>query len=98
MVRHVAMRPFATRAIAVLGLSAALTGCGSTSGRASAEGPEKSCRATVLDTLGRVLARVYHEGVSSERTASAQHMIAASLPLRKAVEAATPAATRAAAA
>jgi hypothetical protein len=97
MVRHVAIRPFATRAIAVLALSAALAGCGSTSGQASAEGPEKSCPATVLDTLGRVLARVYHEGIFSERTASAQHMIAASLPLRKAVEEANPTATRAAA-
>jgi hypothetical protein len=91
------MRPFATRAIAVLALSAALAGCGSTSGQASAEGPEKSCPASVLDTLGRVLARVYHEGIFSERTASAQHMIAASLPLRKAVEEANPTATRAAA-
>jgi hypothetical protein len=97
MVRHVAMRPWATRAVAVLALSAVLAGCGSTSGRASAEGPEKSCPATVLDTLGRVLARVYHEGVFSERTASAEHMIAASLPLRKAVEEANPAASRAAA-
>jgi hypothetical protein len=98
MVRPVGLRPFATRATAVLALSAALAGCGSTSGSASAEGPEKSCPATVLDTLGRVLARVYREGVFSERTASARHMIAASLPLRKAVEEANPAAVRAAAA
>jgi hypothetical protein len=93
------MRQFATRAMVVLALSAALaalTGCGS-SGRASAEGPAKSCPATVLDTLARVLSRVYHEGVFSERTASAQHMIAASRPLRKAVEEANPAATKAAA-
>ena len=98
MVRHVGMRPFATRAAAVLALSAALAGCGSTSGRASAEGPAKSCPATVLDTLARVLSRVYHEGVFSERTASAEHLIAASLPLRRAVEEANPAATKAAAA
>jgi hypothetical protein len=98
MVRHVGMRPFATRAAAVLALSAALAGCGSTSGRASAEGPAKSCPATVLDTLARVLSRVYHEGVFSERTASAEHMIAASLPLREAVEEANPAAAKAAAA
>jgi hypothetical protein len=98
MVRRVGMPPLAARALAVLGLSAALAGCGSTSGRASGEGPEKSCPATVLDTLGRVLARVYHEGVFSERTASARHMIGASLPLRRAVEEANPAAARAAAA
>jgi hypothetical protein len=92
------MAPFAARASVVLVVCAALSGCSSTSGRASADGPNKSCPATVLDTLGRVLARVYHEGVFSERTASARHMIGASLPLRAALEAGDPAGAKAAAA
>ena len=77
------------RVCAVPAVALALAGCGSaTSGAigASAEAPPTSCPATVLHTLGRVLARVYHEGVSSERTASARHLIEASLPLRRAVE------------
>jgi hypothetical protein len=74
-----------------------LAGCGSATKRASAEGPPKSCEATVLDTLGRVLQRIYREGVFSERTASARHMIESSLPLRQALEASSPTAARAAA-
>lgn len=73
-------------------LLAALAGCGS----GAADAP-RSCPATVLDTLGKVLQRVYAEGVFSERTASARHMIGASLPLRRAVEAGDAAATAAAA-
>jgi hypothetical protein len=88
--------PFA-RSAAVLVVVAVLAGCGSATKRASAEGPPKSCQATVLDTLGRVLARVYREGIFSERTASARHMIEASLPLRQALEADSPTAARIAA-
>ena len=40
-----------------------------------------------MATLGSVLLRVYDEGVRSERTASAEHLIEHSLPLRRAIEA-----------
>jgi hypothetical protein len=87
---------------------AVLAGCGSTVGaspaaRASADpdppasGAGLSCAATVLDTDGRVLERVYNEGVSSERTASAQHLIAGSAALRRAVESGSAASAREAA-
>ncbi len=92
MLRRVKMSQLAVAALAV----ATLAGCGSSSG-ASAEGPPKSCEATVLDTLSRVLARIYGEGVFSERTASARHMIEASLPLRRALESESRQATVAAA-
>src|ERR1700760_2458116 len=46
-----------------------------------------SCAATVLDALGHVATRVYGEGISSERTASAIGMIESSAALRTAVEA-----------
>jgi hypothetical protein len=45
-----------------------------------------SCAATVLDALGHVATRVYGEGISSERTASATRMIESSAALRTAVE------------
>ncbi len=45
-----------------------------------------SCAATVLDALGHVATRVYREGISSERTASATRMIKSSAALRTAVE------------
>jgi hypothetical protein len=83
-------------ALALPALLALLAACGASS-QASGEAPRRSCPATVVDTLSRVLARVYREGVFSERTASARHMIAASLPLRKAVEESNPTATAAAA-
>lgn len=85
------------RTAAVLGMITMLAGCGSATNGASAEGPPKSCPATVLDTLGRVLNRIYRQGVFSERTASARHMIEASLPLRRALETNSPSAARAAA-
>jgi len=44
------------------------------------------CSAAVLGTLSSVLARVYREGVRSERTASAEYMITHSAPLREALE------------
>jgi hypothetical protein len=56
-----------------------------------------TCPQTVMTTLGSVLHRVYEEGVSSERTASAEHLIERSAPLRTAIEAGSPSAARAAA-
>jgi hypothetical protein len=56
-----------------------------------------SCPETVVDTLGRVVRRVYREGVASERTGSARHLIAGSVPLREAVQAGNAAAATAAA-
>ncbi|HWF31789.1 MAG TPA: hypothetical protein VG188_04450 [Solirubrobacteraceae bacterium] len=55
-----------------------------------------SCAATVLDALGHVATRVYREGVSSERTASATRMIESSAALRTAVEEGNAAKARAA--
>jgi hypothetical protein len=91
----------------LLGL-AALAGCGSTL-RGGAAAPAMAtldptastavlgCPSTVLDTLSDVLERVYHEGVSSERTGSARYMITTSAALREAVESGNKAAARAAA-
>ncbi len=97
----------AMRATVVLGLTAALAGCGSSSpngaiARAGNGGPpaisaRSGCAATVIDTLGRIARRVYDEGISSERTAAARHLIETSLPLREAVEAGNALAARAAA-
>ena len=64
--------------LAVLALTLALAGCGgsSGSGRAAPDATiATNCPATVLDTLGRVRARVYREGVASERTRCALRMI-----------------------
>lgn len=88
--------------IALLALCAVLTGCGTSlptsgSARASTTGASSSCAASVLDTVGHVLTRIYHEGVFSERTASASHFIETSATLREAVEADSPKAARAAA-
>jgi len=85
------------RATILLLALAVLGGCGSTlkTGQASpalatfahtSAKASRSCPATVLKTLGNVLSRVYHEGVFSERTASAQYMITHSVALREAVE------------
>ncbi len=78
-------------ALAVL---AVLAGCGSTLNRATGENASAdvdaqspgSCPATALEALGRVAARVYREGVSSERTLSALRAIEGSAQLRRAVE------------
>jgi hypothetical protein len=72
-------------------LAVVFTGCGSTSksdstAHAGTSGASTSCPQSVLDALGSVVARVYREGVSSERAATARHLIAASAPLRLAVE------------
>jgi hypothetical protein len=57
----------------------------------------KTVAPTVLDTLEHVAVRVYHEGVSSERTAAALYFIKSSIPLREAIERGDAQATRAAA-
>jgi hypothetical protein len=59
--------------------------------------PSDACAQTVLGALGDVVRRVYREGVSSERTASALSLIKHSIPLREAVERDDPQAARAAA-
>jgi hypothetical protein len=98
MVRYVSASSIAgrsalARATVVVALAAALGGCGSASkggpaGSANtAADPHMTCPETVVDTLTRVVKHVYHEGVSSERTATAQHAIAASAALRAAAEA-----------
>ncbi|MHB8243449.1 MAG: hypothetical protein ACYDHN_15855 [Solirubrobacteraceae bacterium] len=96
-----------TRATLTLALIAVLAGCGSStkvSSTAHASGfdpfPSKApdtCPGAVLDTLGRVVARVYHEGISSERTIVAKRLIERSAPLRRAVEAKDARAAKAAA-
>jgi hypothetical protein len=53
-----------------------------------------SCSSAALETLSSVLQRVYHEGVLSERTASAQYLIDSSAALRAAVESDSKQATR----
>jgi hypothetical protein len=83
---------------------ALLAGCGSTvkgSAGIAAIAPTTlatthDCAATVARTLENVLDRVYHEGVFSERTASAQYMITHSPALREAVEAGNKAGAQAA--
>ncbi len=65
--------------------------------RPSAEGTSSACSATVLRALGDVAMHVYHEGVASERTATAEHFIVSSAALRVAVEHDDAAATRRAA-
>ncbi len=65
---------------------------------ASTKGAVSSaCASTVLDTLGDIAARVYHEGVFSERTAAASVFVEHSRPLREAVEHDDPRAARVAA-
>ncbi len=87
------------RAAVLLALLAALAGCGSgvaADTRARAAAPPQSCPEAVMSTLASVLGRVYREGISSERTASAEHMIEGSAPLRRAIEAGDPKAVAAA--
>ncbi|HWX96427.1 MAG TPA: hypothetical protein VNZ01_06200 [Solirubrobacteraceae bacterium] len=99
----------ATRALAAIAAVAALGGCGkgasspsngsnaTTAAVAGAPATHRTCPETVLDVLQRVARRIYHQGVSSERTRSAAHLIAASAGLREAVERSDPVAARAAA-
>ena len=109
MVPRVSKPATASRAALAFAILAVLAGCGSStrggiSGRASAD-PDlpppvtvsNVCSSAVLDTLSQVAGRVYREGVSSERTATALSFVARSIPLRVAVERDDPQAARAAA-
>jgi hypothetical protein len=94
----------ALAALATLAAALALTGCGAGLPHGSEEASADvdaatpgSCGASVLGALGHVAMRVYSEGIDSERTASAAHMIEGSAALRSAVEAGDAGATRAAA-
>lgn len=77
----------------VFALLATVAGCGSglasdTDARAQGTAaPVSGCPQTVLATLGGILQRVYGEGVRSERSGSAKHLIEHSVPLRRAIEA-----------
>jgi hypothetical protein len=90
---------------ALAGLLLALSGCGATLRHAADDDASAdvdsastgSCAATALEALGHVAARVYREGVSSERTLSATRMIESSTALRSTVEAEDAAGVRAAA-
>ena len=108
MVDRVGVPLLAIRASAVIALAIALAGCGSSGGGSPARHPgaiadltarstPTSCARTVLATLRQVAKRIYHEGVSSERTRSALRLISESVPLRAAVERGDARAVRAAA-
>src|ERR1700735_63696 len=110
MVRYVGKALTAKRGVFVCAVLAALAAGGwgianrsSSSAHASATvhqappGASTVCAQTVLGVLGDVVQRVYREGVSSERTASALSLIEQSIPLREAVERNDPQAARAAA-
>jgi hypothetical protein len=92
MVGGVRAHSLAKRASTALILAFTLAGCGSSlkgdpdAHANSALEAAGDCPATVVRTVGRVLERVYREGVESERTVTAQHLIARSIPLREAVE------------
>lgn len=108
MIPRVGKPSTASRAALAFAILAVLAGCGSSarvglSERASAD-PDaaprtvsNACSAAVLGALGNIAARVYREGVSSERTASALSFIARSRSLREAAERGDPRAARAAA-
>jgi hypothetical protein len=110
-VRPSGSRPKAVRIvlalIALAGLAAALalTGCGTSLKHAGDEASAEvdgattaSCGASVLGALGHVATRVYAEGIHSERTTSAMHIVEGSSALRTAVEAGDAGRARAAAA
>lgn len=93
------------RAALLAGALASLAGCGAVravpAANVSAAPPPSglpaSCSAAALATLTSVLERVYHEGVLSERTASAEYLITHSAALRAAVRGDDAPAARAAA-
>src|ERR1700722_16219359 len=106
MISRVATTPSAKRAAILLALLAALAGCGSSVGASSparadvdptSSGASGGCPAAGLDALRAVAIRVYNEGVSSERTATAVHFITRSGALREAVQRGDSGAARAAA-
>jgi hypothetical protein len=102
-------RASAVRALVVLAILAGLAGGGWSIANSSPSAPANAdvdplsraasgaCAATALDALGSVAMRVYREGVASERTSTALHLIATSIPLREATERGDAAAARAAA-
>jgi hypothetical protein len=107
--RRPTLRPLLVRARLVLaacacvGVALLASSCGSSlkdgdDARADVDSTAPgSCAATVLEALGHVATRVYREGVSSERTSTAQHLIESSPALRTAVEEASATKVRAAA-
>jgi len=107
MSTRVGARALAARAgcaLAAIAAIGALAGCGGSGSRgagganlsASTKTPS-ACAAAVMATLRSVARRIYHEGVVSERTASASHLIGASHALSRAVERGDASAARAAA-
>jgi len=102
--RGTARTVLALAAPATLTAVLALTGCGTSLPHAGEEASADvdsakpgSCGASALGALGHVATRVYGEGIDSERTASAAHMIEGSAALRSAVEAGDAGAARSAA-
>jgi hypothetical protein len=105
MLARLRMPSHATRAIALLAATMLLGGCGKSAGSgggAEAGGPvagvaakNATCAETVLAALRRVAQRIYHQGVSSERTGAATHLINGSSSLREAVQRGDAAVTRA---
>jgi hypothetical protein len=102
--RKTARIVLALATLAALSAALALTGCGAGLPHADEEASADvdvatpgSCGASVLSALGHVATRVYSEGIDSERTASAAHMIEGSAALRSAVEAGDAGAARTAA-
>ncbi|HEX4465967.1 MAG TPA: hypothetical protein VH025_02165 [Solirubrobacteraceae bacterium] len=99
----------ALAAAAALAAAVALAACGSSKdgykgpavlpldSAAAKSASSRTCPQTVLDVLGRIVLRVYREGVFSERTASAKALIGQNVALREAVEHEDPAAAKTAA-
>src|SRR5438270_1339943 len=94
----------AARAGCAIAAIAALAGCGGSASRGAGGAKESAstkapaaCAAAVMATLYDVARRIYHEGVVSERTASARYLIGASHALGRAVEEGNASAARAAA-
>jgi hypothetical protein len=108
-IARLAGRSWICRVLMLALIAALLAGCGSATLRgdqpaaalatitpASSNTPA-SCPPAVLKVLANVLENVYHEGVASERTGSANYLITTSAALREAVESGDKAAARAAA-
>jgi hypothetical protein len=92
MVPRVRLPLAAGRLTAALAALAMLAGCGSAARSSDAQTstgspqPTAACAQAVMRTLGSVLGRIYHEGIESERTGSAEHLIEYSAPLKAAIE------------
>ncbi len=101
--RRISLWPVLALALLAAGTVALLSGCGaglrdSDDARADVDAiTHSSCASTALQALGAVAARVYREGIFSERTAVALRMIESSRALRTAVERSDAAKARAAA-